>query len=72
VLAVGNGGDILTSFDGGSTWGTPYAGAGSTSIDYVGFTTSTQGVAIEASPTSSTGLLVMTRDGGHTWAAVTI
>ena len=72
VLAVGNGGDILTSFDGGSTWGTTYTGAGSTSLDYVGFTTSSEGVAIEASLTSSTGLLVMTRDGGHTWAAVTI
>ena len=71
VLAVGNGGDILTSFDGGSTWSNTYAGAGSTSLDYVGFTTSSEGVAIEASPTSSTGLLVMTRDGGHTWAAVT-
>jgi hypothetical protein len=38
----------------------------------VGFTTSSEGVAIEVSLTSSTGLLVMTRDGGHTWAAVTI
>ena len=72
VLAVGDGGDILASFDGGSTWSTTYAGAASTSLDHVGFTTSTQGVAIEASTTSSLGTLLMTRDGGHTWAAVTI
>ena len=47
-------------------------GSGNTSIAYVGFTTSTQGVAVEASLTSATGLLLMTRDGGHTWAAVTV
>jgi hypothetical protein len=55
VLAVGDGGDILASFDDGSTWSTTYDGAASSSLDYVGFTTSTQGVAIEASTTSSLG-----------------
>jgi hypothetical protein len=29
-------------------------------------------VAIDVPVTSSTGLLLMTHDGGHAWAAVTI
>jgi hypothetical protein len=72
VAAAGCGGEIVATFDGGGSWGTVFTGSGNTSISYIGFTTSSQGVAIEASLTSSTGLLLMTRDGGHTWAAVTI
>ncbi|MGD1053831.1 MAG: hypothetical protein ABR950_08395 [Candidatus Dormibacteria bacterium] len=72
VAAAGCGGEIVATFNGGESWGTVFTGAGNTSIAYVGFTTPTQGVAIEVSLTSSTGLLLMTHDGGHTWAAVTI
>jgi len=72
VAAAGCGGEIVATFDGGGSWGTVFTGSGNTSIAYVGFTTSTQGVAVEASLTSATGLLLMTRDGGHTWAAVTV
>jgi hypothetical protein len=72
VAAAGCGGEIVATFNGGGSWGTVFTGSGNTSISYIGFTTSSQGVAIEASLTSSTGLLVMTRDGGHTWAAVSI
>jgi hypothetical protein len=72
VAAAGCGGEIVATFNGGGSWGTVFTGAGNTSISYVGFTTSTQGVAVEASLTSSTGPLLMTHDGGHTWAAVTI
>ncbi len=72
VAAAGCGGEIVATFNGGGSWGTVFTGAGNTSISYVGFTTSSQGVAVEASLTSSTGPLLMTHDGGHTWAAVTI
>jgi hypothetical protein len=72
VAAAGCGGEIVATFNGGGSWGTVFTGSGNTSISYIGFTTFSQGVAIEASLTSSTGLLMMTRDGGHTWAAVSI
>jgi hypothetical protein len=72
VLAVGDGGDLLASFDSGSTWSTAYSGVAGTSITYVGFTSTTQGVAIEASSASPLGTLLMTRNGGQAWAAVTI
>jgi photosystem II stability/assembly factor-like uncharacterized protein len=72
VAAAGCGGEIVASFDGGGSWGTVFTGGGNTGVTYVGFTTPTQGVAIEASATSPLGTLLMTRDGGHTWAAVTI
>jgi photosystem II stability/assembly factor-like uncharacterized protein len=72
VAAAGCGGEIVASFDGGGSWATVFTGGGNTSISYIGFTTPTQGAAIEASLTDSTGPLLMTRDGGHTWAPVTI
>ena len=72
VAVAGCGGEIVASFDGGGSWATVFTGSGNTSISYVGFTTPTQGAAIEASLTDSAGPLLMTRDGGHTWAAVTI
>jgi photosystem II stability/assembly factor-like uncharacterized protein len=80
VVAVANASDILATFDGGSTWTTVYIGPASQGIDYLGFTTTTQGVAIELeSPicsnsgcTSPAGSLLMTHDGGHEWAPVPI
>ena len=80
VVAVANASDILATFDGGSTWTTVYMGPASQGIDYLGFTTTTQGVAIELeSPicsnsgcTSPAGSLLMTHDGGHEWAPVPI
>ncbi len=72
VAAAGCGGEIVASFNGGGSWATVFTGSGNTSISYIGFTTPTQGVAIEASLTDSAGPLLMTHDGGHTWAAVTI
>jgi hypothetical protein len=72
VAAAGCGGKIVATFNGGGSWGTVFTGAGNTSISYVGYTTSTQGMAVEVSLTSGTGPVLMTHDGGHTWAAVTI
>jgi hypothetical protein len=72
VAAAGCAGDLMGTFDEGGSWSTVYTGGASSSITYVGFTTTTQGVAIEASKSSPLGTLLMTRDGGHTWAPVTI
>jgi photosystem II stability/assembly factor-like uncharacterized protein len=72
VAAAGCGGEIVATFDGGGSWSSVYTGGAGTSITYVGFTTSTQGVAIAASTASLPGTLLMTHDGGHTWAPVTI
>ncbi len=70
VAAAGCGEEIVSTFDGGGSWATVFTGSGN--ISYLGFTTPTQGVAIDVPVTSSTGLLLMTHDGGHTWAAATI
>lgn len=71
---------IIGSFDGGQTWQTTLEVAQSAGQDagftYLGFTTSTQGVAItESGAGTSNGLqqvgtLLMTRDGGRTWTKV--
>jgi hypothetical protein len=71
---------IVGSFDGGLTWQTMLtsglSGSQAPMFTYLGFTTSTQGVAITASGAGTAnglqqvGTLLMTRDGGHTWVAV--
>jgi hypothetical protein len=60
---------LISSFDGGRSWSTAYDGPAASSIGELGFTTSLQGVAVVG--TGRLGSLVMTRDGGHTWKAVT-
>jgi photosystem II stability/assembly factor-like uncharacterized protein len=54
---------IAGTFDGGTTWQLIYPAR--TGITLVGFTTPQQGIAV-----LDTGALLMTRDGGHTWAVV--
>jgi hypothetical protein len=49
-----------------------YTGGSGTTIAYVGFTTTTQGVAIATATGSAAGALLMTRNGGESWAPVTI
>lgn len=71
---------IVASFDGGQTWQTmlevAQSGGQDAGFTYLGFTTSTQGVAItESGAGTSNGLqqvgtLLMTRDGGRTWTKV--
>ena len=71
---------IVGSVDGGTNWQTTLRVAQSGSQDatftYLGFTTSTQGVAITASGAGTSnglqqvGTLLMTRDGGQTWSKV--
>jgi hypothetical protein len=70
---------IVGSFDGGRTWQTVLItgqpGTPAALFTYLGFTSSTQGVAITASGTGTgngqnVGTLLMTRDGGRTWSKV--
>lgn len=69
VLTVTAGG-ILATFDGGATWSTVYRGPQGSypEDDYVGFTTTTQAVAVLAG--SSGTQLLMSHDGGHRWSVV--
>jgi photosystem II stability/assembly factor-like uncharacterized protein len=72
VAAAGCGSDLVATFNGGGSWSTVYAGVANTYIAYAGFTTTSQGVAINASPPTGPGTLLMTHDGGQTWVAVDI
>jgi photosystem II stability/assembly factor-like uncharacterized protein len=53
---------LMATFNSGATWTTVYAGTTETEWIYVGFTTPSQGVAIDGN-----GTLLMTFDGGRTW-----
>ena len=82
VLVAGTtaqGAAITGSFDGGQTWQTVLQtgqpGGQAAVFTYLGFTTSTQGVALTASGAGTgngqnVGTLYVTRDGGRTWSAV--
>jgi photosystem II stability/assembly factor-like uncharacterized protein len=69
VVVGGAGPDLTASFDGGRSWQTVFRSGQVQTWSYLGFTTLTQGVAI-GSGAGGTSLLAMTRDGGHTWTAV--
>lgn len=72
VATAGCGSELVATFNGGGSWSTVYAGVANTYIAYAGFTTPSQGVAINASSPTGPGTLLMTYDGGHTWAVVTL
>ncbi|MGA9112954.1 MAG: YCF48-related protein, partial [Candidatus Dormiibacterota bacterium] len=72
LAAAGCGAEVVATFNGGGSWVPVYSGPSGTSIAYVGFTTTTQGVAIATAAGSAAGTLLMTRNGGANWAAVTI
>jgi photosystem II stability/assembly factor-like uncharacterized protein len=63
---------LYRTADGGHTWSAPFdKGDGGVGFSDVGFTTSTQGVAIYGSAAGpSAPRLLMTRDAGVTWSAV--
>jgi photosystem II stability/assembly factor-like uncharacterized protein len=66
VAFVASADSIYGTFNGGTSWQTVFRGApGQSYLTLVGFTTPSQGVAI-----TGTGELLMTRDGGHSWAVV--
>jgi hypothetical protein len=66
AAAAGSSGGILASFDSGASWAVVSRGDAGQGYLQLGFTTSTQGLAIEAD-----GRMLMTFDGGHQWTAVT-
>lgn len=83
VLGASSGASwIYASFDGGSSWETVYTDDKSGGIPFadLGFTTTSQGVMIEgiaaisiknpSNPSFPPARLLMTTDGGHSWAAV--
>jgi hypothetical protein len=72
IAAAGCGAQIVATSNSGGSWATVFTGSSNTSISFVGFENTSQGVAIEASLASSTGLLLMTHNGGSSWAVVTI
>jgi photosystem II stability/assembly factor-like uncharacterized protein len=64
---------IYRSGDAGHTWSSAFEkGDGGLGIEDLGFTTSTQGVAVYGTPgNGNPSQLLMTRDAGATWAPVT-
>ncbi|MGH2718140.1 MAG: hypothetical protein ACRDJU_06140 [Actinomycetota bacterium] len=66
---VANAEVLVASFDGGS-WATVYQGEpGASELNDLGFTTASQGVAVPGIG-GPLGTLLMTHDGGHSWAPV--
>jgi hypothetical protein len=59
--------DLMASYDRGRRWSVVYRG----DLVYLGFTSPVQGVGIVQSSTGSTKM-IMTFDGGHDWAPVTL
>ena len=62
-------GQLESTFDGGRTWTVVTATASNAWTD-LGFTSSSQGVAVQRRLDSSPGALYMTFDGGHSWRQV--
>ncbi|GAC1316073.1 MAG: hypothetical protein NVSMB16_13020 [Acidimicrobiales bacterium] len=68
--AADGGAVLVDTEDGGATWTTVFRQAGGGSWLDLGFTTATQGVAIE-SVTSGGTIMLLSHDGGHSWQPVT-
>lgn len=68
----GGGAVLVATFDRGQTWSVVHRSPSNAEVSYVGFTTSSQGVAIETAAGGTSSRLLMTRDGGHSWSAVTL
>jgi photosystem II stability/assembly factor-like uncharacterized protein len=60
---------LVATFDGGRTWKLVYPAPATTNWVDVGFTNVLQGVAVGVTQAGA-NTLVMTHDGGHTWAPV--
>jgi len=61
---TGGSGQLVASFNSGASWTVVYSGVATSTMADLGFTTSTQGIAIVGTH------LVMTFDGGHHWNPV--
>jgi len=62
---------LVASFDDGATWAEVFAGQTAQWED-VGFTSQSQGVAVQVLSDTRAGTLLMTVDGGHSWNVVAI
>jgi hypothetical protein len=62
---------LVATFDDGQTWSTVFTGSGAGSWTDLGFTTLDQGVVVLGHDDGTADLL-MTSDGGHSWAAVPV
>ncbi len=76
TAVVGASGDdgtaqLVATFDDGATWTGVYAGQAGQWND-LGFTSQSQGIAVQMQPDARSGSLLMTVDGGHTWNVVAI
>lgn len=65
---VGTENNLLETFNGGASWQVVASTPDTEPFSYVGFTSSAQGVAIEAGETTSH--MLMTFDGGRSWSPV--
>lgn len=72
VLVVSTGTSLAATADGGKTWRTVYSAPSGTEVQFVGFTTASQGVAVVEGGTTGPSMLLMTHDGGETWSPVTL
>jgi photosystem II stability/assembly factor-like uncharacterized protein len=59
---------ITATFDEGVTWRTVYRGKARRVLRELGFTSATQGVGVETAPDGLGGRVLLTHDGGRTWA----
>jgi photosystem II stability/assembly factor-like uncharacterized protein len=71
TIAIAGSSTIAATSDGGKTWRTAFQSTPGCTFADLGFTTSTQGVAIVANQGGGGAILVMTRDGGASWQWVT-
>ena len=72
VMVVNSNAGLLATSDGGQTWRGVYLAPADTGVEYVGFETESQGVAISVNDSGSSpvGALLMTVDGGRQWQTV--
>ncbi|HEV2369396.1 MAG TPA: hypothetical protein VGR90_05940, partial [Acidimicrobiales bacterium] len=73
ISAASGASELYATFDGGGTWSTVFQDTTGRPWRDLGFTTPNQGVVVEGvvPPMSGAGnQLLMTRDGGHSWAVV--
>jgi photosystem II stability/assembly factor-like uncharacterized protein len=70
TVVIADAGRLVATFDGTATWGTVFKGSQTLGWTDLGFTSPTQGVAVESDANLTGASLLMTRDGGHTWAPV--
>lgn len=59
--------ELKATFDRGKTWTSVYRGPASDQIVELGFTTPTQGIAIEQDHDHGTSSFLVSTDGGHSW-----